>query len=529
MFGFSFSRTKAQPIEAPTPLHQRPTRAYRAVRSAVRSMFAGAGTNRTDSTAPSNPLTADQVVMKEQRILVARSRHQAANSDYAKAFLRLCRQNIVGPQGITLVGQVMTGKGTLDIATNEALEWAWSEWSKAENCDVKGRQSLRDIELACVNGAATDGEFMVRLVWGEAGGDAGPWGFCLQTMDPVRCPVDLNVERPQGGGFIRHGIHFNQYGRPLGYYFTTTNEADEAFFYGGKAYHRIPAEEMLHGFREDMVGQKRGFPWMSTGLNRMRHLTGLEDAAVIAARIGASQMGFVQWKEGFGPRLEDGEEVPEYEAEAGTFQTLPEGAELKEWKPNYPSGEFAPFAKHLLRGAAAGFGVPYNELAADLEGVNFSSIRQGTLDSRENWKDLQQWLMEQLMSRVYAQWLPRALLSGRIKVRGKPLAATTVERLRAIAWQGRRWQWIDPRADVDAAVESKNNMLASPGEIIREQGKDPLAVWKATARDLRSMVDTLVNEGFPDDKAMELVMLSMGKQPEKPQPKPAEKKEPANA
>jgi capsid protein len=68
-------------------------------------------------------------------------------------------------------------------------------------------------------------------------------------------------------------------------------------------------------------------------------------------------------------------------------------AELKEWSPNYPTGEFLPFHKAMLRSMAAGMGVLYNNLASDLEGVNFSSIRQGTLDEREHWKELQQWLV----------------------------------------------------------------------------------------------------------------------------------------
>ena len=46
---------------------------------------------------------------------------------------------------------------------------------------------------------------------------------------------------------------------------------------------------------------------MATGLYRMRHLNGFEDAAIINARVGASKMGFIQWKDGYGPELEDGE------------------------------------------------------------------------------------------------------------------------------------------------------------------------------------------------------------------------------
>lgn len=489
----------------------------------ARSMFAAAQTDRLTATWGSTPMTADQVVMRNQRALVARSREQAQNNDYARAFLRMCRQNIVGPHGPMLQGQVTRASGAMDAAVNAGLEAGWHDWGKPGNCDVTGKRSWRAIVAGCVNTAAKDGEFFVRLVTGR---DAGPWSFAVQTIDPQRCPVDMNEPERGDGSFTRHGIKFNRYGRPLGYFFTALTDGDDNYWYGGTAFTYVPAAEIIHGYIEDMEGQKRGLPWMATGLFRMRHLNGFEDAAIINARVGASKMGFIQWKDGHGPELEDGEEPPEIDASPGTIETLPEGAEFKDWSPQFPSGETAPFVKHLLRGISAGFGVPYNELAADLEGVNFSSIRQGTLDSREHWKELQQWLIETLCARTFEAWLPIALLGGKLTAGGRPLNPSRMDKYTAVTWQARRWDWVDPRADTQSAVDRKNNFLTSPSTIIREQGKDPSEVWVETARDMRAMVEALVAEGFKEDEARELVMLSMGRQVPKPVP-PKGKDEPA--
>lgn len=178
-----------------------------------------------------------------------------------------------------------------------------------------------------------------------------------------------------------------------------------------------------------------------------------------------------------------------------------QGAKLSTFDPQYPSGEYAGQVKVSLRGIASGLGVAYTSLANDLEGVNFSSIRQGTLDEREHWKELQEWLIESLHEPVFAEWLPRALLAGLIKADGKPLPATNLARYSAVTWQARRWAWIDPRADADAAVTSKNNLLKSPGEIIREDGKDPAAVYREIAADIEQMKAA----GIPD-KFIELAM-----------------------
>lgn len=489
-------------------------------------MFAAAQTDRLTASWGTTPMTADAIILRNQRTLVARSREQAANNDYAKAFLRMCRQNIVGPNGPMMQAQVTRGNGSLDKEVNAALEEGWATWGKAENCDVTGRRSWRAIVRGCVNTVAKDGEFFVCIVYGA---DAGPWGFAVQTIDPQRCPVDLNEPARPDGSFIRHGIKFNRFGRPLGYYFTALTQSDENHWYGQQAFTYVPASDIIHGFVEDMEGQKRGLPWMATGLFRMRHLNGFEDAAIVNARVGAAKMGFIQWRDGFGPELEDGDDVPQISAEPGVIETLPEGAEFKEWNPQFPSGETGPFVKHMLRGIAAGFGVPYNELAADLEGVNFSSIRQGTLDSREYWKELQEWLIETIVQRVFDAWLPIALLGGKLQAKGRALNPLKLDKYSAVSWQARRWDWIDPRADTQSAVDRKNNFLTSPSAIIREQGKDPSDVWTETARDMRAMVEALQAEGFDEKAAQELVMLSMGRQPNKPAPTKAPNEEPAAA
>lgn len=484
-------------------------------RAAAR-MFAIAQNPRLMEGWSATPLTADQIVDKHQRPLVARSREQSTSNDYARSFLRMSRQNIVGPNGILLQAQSADDNGKLDTLANAAIELAWGDWGKRQNCDVTGKRSWRAIQAACITSAAKDGEFMVRLVFGR---DAGPWGFAVQTLDPQRCPIDMNEERAGNGTFIRQGIRFNKYGRPLGYFFMTTDETEADYRCGGRDYVEVPADQIVHGFLEDMVGQKRGLPWMATALFRMRQLAGMEEAAIVNARAGANKLGFITWRDGHGPELGDGDEL-QIESQPGEYQVLPEGAEVHDSNPQYPSGEYAPFMKQGLRSMAAGFGVLYNNLASDLEGVNFSSIRQGTLDEREHWKELQEWLIESLAQPIFDAWLPRALLAGRIKVKGRPLKPERIDRYSVVSWQPRRWQWIDPRADVDAAVEAKNNMLTSAGRIIREQGQDPQTIWAEAARDVRAMIDAYVAEGIPEKEATELVMLSMGKQPQKPAPGP---------
>lgn len=503
MFGFGKKQTQ-ETIEQPAA--EKPRRKFEKVGKALARMFDAGQQDRLTGSWGTMPLAADDVVRRNQRVLVARSREQTANNDYAKKFMQMSRQNIVGPRGVQLQAQSRDLDGTLDTLANDAIEAAWREWSKPQNCDITGRQSLRAIQGSAVLSAARDGEFMIRIITGR---DAGAWGVALQALDPQRCRPDHDEIRMGGGRFIRHGIEFNKYGRPLAYHFTTTKaeDGDDAYDYGGRSYVRIPADQIIHGFLPEMTSQKRGLPWMATALWRMQMLGGFEKAALVNARVSAAKGGFFEWQEGYGPESDEDDEIY-MEAEPGAFQELPAGVKFNPWNPQYPSGEFAPFQKAMLRGIASGLGVTYVNLANDLEGVNFSSIRQGTLDEREHWKEMQEWLIESLMQPVFDAWLPRALLSGRIQIetpRGpRPLRAERIEKYRTIEWQPRRWDWIDPNADVKAAIASKNNLLASPGQIIRDRGRDPSAVWQEIGRDIEAMRAA----GIPD----EYIQIALGMQ-----------------
>lgn len=479
----------------------------------VFGMFKSSEVSEND-TWSATPISPDAFITRRQMTLVARSREQWSNNDYVRAFMRLIRQNVVGAQGVTMQAKATTPRGKLDKELNGAHEAHWTEFCEKGNCEVTGTLSMRQLCNLVMETTARDGEFFVRKIYGD---EAGPHGFAIQMLDPQRLPVWYeNYQRADNGGFIRHGIEYNRYGRPTAYHFTSTDEWDAYYYaYAGQGFVRIPADEIIHGFLRELVGQRRGLPWTSTSLFRLHHLQGFEDAAVQNARAGATKMGFIQYKEGFGPEADDETDVgASINAEPLSFHELPEGAEFKEYSPQYPNNEFATFHKAMLRGAAAGMGVLYNNMAGDLEGVNFSSIRQGTLDEREHWKDLQQYLIEDFLALVHREWIKLQLLRGALKVKGKPVAPLRLLDCCKVVWQGRRWQWIDPRADVDGALSSIRGGLTSFSQVIREQGRDPDAVFAEFAADIEAMKAA----GIPDDIVLAFLLGQL------PPPEPAEPK-----
>jgi lambda family phage portal protein len=132
----------------------------------------------------------------------------------------------------------------------------------------------------------------------------------------------------------------------------------------------------------------------------------------------------------------------------------------------------------VLRGVSAGLMVAYNTFANDLEGVNYSSIRAGVLDEREQWKSLQVWMIEGLMDRVFADWLSMTLVKGVLK-----LPSSKYDKFNQPAWIGRRWAWVDPEKDMQAHILARQAGFETSSEIVGEQGGDLEEKYATIARE----------------------------------------------
>ena len=432
--------------------------------------YAAAEQNRLTYSWTNYKHTSDQIIRKYYKALVARSCEQCMNNPYMGRFLSLLENNVIGDKGITLQAQAKDQNGKLDTAANEAHEAAWKEWQKAKNCDVTGKTNFIGICKLAIKTVAREGEALIRIVKGK---EAGKWGYALQLIDPRQLDVDRSTGELENGHFIRFGIEFNQYGKPLKYFLK--KHEDNYYQVTGEPYDIIPAEEMIHIFIPEYINQKRGLPWLSNTLLRSNMLNGFEEAAVEHARAGACQMGFITNNDPDSIDDEDGE--VEIEAAPASFHKLPTGYDIKQFNPAYPNGEFDVFSKAILRSIAAGLNVGYADLTGDLTQVNFSSLRQGILDTREVWKGLQEWFKSTVVETIHEDWLKFSLLASKIKCGGGYLKPERIDKYREVTWTMRRWLWVDPVKDVNSATISVNNGFRSRSDVIREQGRDPDEVW----------------------------------------------------
>jgi len=247
---------------------------------------------------------------------------------------------------------------------------------------------------------------------------------------------------------------------------------------------------MIHLFSKERAGQRRGIPWLSTPLLRLNMLQAYEDAAIVASRGGAAKMGHYFQEAGgrfTGDASEDPsdpENNPEIEEfEPGISRKLPPGVRFEGWDPSYPHEQFPAFVKSCLRSVAAGLGISYNLLANDLEGVTYSSLREGRLSDEDVWRTFQDWLIGDICEPVYRGWLRMALLAQAIPVasnNGRALGFLRLDReekYQTVRWWPRTWKWVDPENEVSAAMEEIDHGVRSRGDYIRSRGGDPSRVF----------------------------------------------------
>lgn len=444
-----------------------------------RRSFQGAVASRLTGDWGTSPFPINYDIRNSFIPLLARVRELAKNNDYVKRYLGMCRVNIVGPQGINIQAVVpsRTQKGKPDELASQAMETAWKAWGRHGIPDVTGSHSWKSIQNCFITDIMRDGEALYRKLPGWSGND---FGFALQRLDVMNLPVDYNDDY-QGNPVVM-GIELDTYERPIAYHLNQHKPSEDTYYRNGKDYLRLPASQIIHRFLPEFVHQTRGFSPMASAMLRLKMLGGYEEAAVTAARVGASTMGFFTrdeetgagWggTEGTNP---DGSMV--MNVEPGALKELPPGVGFTEFDPKQPNDQYAEFVKATLRGIASGLGVNYNMLANDLEGVNFSSIRAGVLEDREAWKCIQEWMIDCFVRPIYEQWVGMALLSGAIKINGQS-PKSDPDRYRQATYQGRRWSWVDPFKDAKTAQVLINERLTSRANIIRDMGLDPEDVWK---------------------------------------------------
>ena len=313
-----------------------------------RRSYEGAMLSRLTSDWISQGTSQDAEVRGSLRILRNRVRQLVRDNDYARQALRAIATNVVGT-GIKFQSQVRAQRGNkLNAKVNDAIEAAWGDWCRKDSCDVAGRMCFSDIERLAVTSVAESGEVIIRMIKQPFGRSKIP--LALEVIESDLLDDNYNGVADNGNE-VRMGVEVDRWQRPVAYHFFQKHPGDFQYGQKGNPYQkriRVPAEEVIHLFRADRPLQTRGIPWFATALTRLHHLAGYEQSEVIAARAGASLMGFVTSPEGqlIEDAIENGEKVTSFEP--GTIKYLSPGESFTVPSLQRPD-TFEPFMRQMLQ------------------------------------------------------------------------------------------------------------------------------------------------------------------------------------
>jgi len=240
----------------------------------------------------------------------------------------------------------------------------------------------------------------------------------------------------------------------------------------------FPANRVIHLFRVDRPGQKRGIPETAPALPlfpilRQYTMATLEAAtsaaywqAVIHSRMPSDQS----------PAQIDGGAFQPFDLERNAVMNLPDGWDISQLKPEHPTTTYAEFKREVLNEIARCLNVPFNVAAGNSSEYNFAS---GRLDWQIFFRMIEverNYFERAMLDRMFFAWLSEARLIPDYL----PVLPDTIPH---------RWLWdgqpiIDPVKEANATVALFNAGLLDEDKYWANSGEDTQEVYRRMSENL---------------------------------------------
>lgn len=427
-------------------------------KKAVQNRYDGASKGRRGQRWRTDSRTPAQEARLSLPELVRRSRDQYKNTPWARRAI-----NLIGIEG---VGTGINVKFRASRGTMQASKRIQA-WMNSPEMDVRGRRNYYSLQPLCCNMMVRDGEVFVRRFRKREPRS----GLLLRVQVLSNDWIDTGSDGPLAeGGAIVNGIEYDASGFRVAYHFKRaldyglwSNIATNAV--------RVPAEDVIHLYRQDEAEQERGIPWLAPALWTLRDTLEYHDAQVIKQKLSAALMA----KHTVTGSVERPNEVvgetsraPTDEIEPGGIWRGNEGEDFEFMMPPTVEG-FSEVMKLSARQIAVSLPVSYEALTGDLTETNYSSGRLG-------WHLFNRSL-EQLTWNEIIPHLCERLLSWALEAELLPVGAITWEHTPP------KREMLDPSKEIPPMIEAVRAGFKARQEIVRAMGDDPEETDRQQAED----------------------------------------------
>lgn len=384
----------------------------------------------------------------------------------------MARNNAIAKRACSAIANNVVGDGIIPNVECEDAErrkrvqdviWAHTDTT---NIDAHGRLTLYGMQRLAVENMVMSGEALLRYR-PRFSSDRLPMNFQLEALEPEHLD-DRHVGILANGNNAYDGIEYNQIGRRVAY--RIFRDHPEGMFNGYPESFQVAANRIIHLYRVDRPGQRRGVSWLAPCLSMMADAYDYADAQLLRQKIAAMWVAFTR------DTMPDGPDQSQEGFDAttltpGMFEHLPHGREVVFSDPPKVDG-YSEHMRTVLRMVATALDVTYEELSGDLTGVNFSSSRLGRIPMRSAVTAVQWHTVIPVLCDPIGKWLKEEALA---KLGG----ADDFQ----IRWTPPILAMADPSREVPPIVQQIGAGLISRREAIREMGYDPDTTMADIARD----------------------------------------------
>jgi len=422
--------------------------------------------------------SADELVVNELPTLRERSHDAFRNIPIATSAIRTGVTNVVGT-GLKL--NSMLDAQYLGMSDSKSTAWQNKTEREfrlfAESKDSDAARTLCFYEQQELM-------FLSALLSGDA--------FALLPMIPRRksLPYDLRIKLVEGhqvstpdymqdGSRLAAGIEVDKYGAPVKYHMLDKHPG--ALDVAPKVWRAVPAfgertgrRNVLHLFRPDRPGQRRGVPYLAPVLESLKQLGRYTQAELMAAVVGGMLTVFItsETVSGFGNPTPGSETEPsgttagtpqEYELGHGSMVGLAPGEKAETVSPGRPNSQFDPFFFAIVKQIGASLEQPVEILLKHFDS-SYTASRAAFLQGWKFYQGRRAWLARGFCQPVYEEFLVEAITIGRIAAPGffeDPAARVAYCRA---DWIGPTQGQIDPIKEVIAAQKRVENGFSTRAE-----------------------------------------------------------------
>jgi len=374
-----------------------------------------------------------------------------ANDPFARKALSTLVNNTVG-WGIT-------GAPKKAPATFRKL---WLDWIKV--CDWYGRQSFYGIQELAVRTMYREGEIFIVLHTISLEEAAGTVPLRLQLLDSGMLATTITTYQ---GRDVIDGIEYDARGRATAFHFYEGRLGQRWASYRTV---RIVADDVIHLFAQEEVGQRRGVSVFNSVVKRLGDIDEAVEAELVRKNIEACFAAFItQGVDDNGVALGtlqgDAQSNPVgMQTEGlspGMLTRLNPGESVKFGDPK-ASGGLNDILRLALLSSAAGTGITYEHFG-DLSHVNFSSYKAGNLEFQRSVGRVQfNTIIPVALDRIAGRFQTAAFLAGLMP-----------NRVYEFSWSPPPFESIDRKGDAEADVlEMAAGLESRPSKVIA-RGYDP--------------------------------------------------------